>query len=248
MAARTLSEEEVRRLAEVADPQKPLAPAYLADVSEAAAWRAVAFVVRVRTGGFMVALPVDERVSAALENMMGADGSELALVREVELSAETPRRRPVGILRVLLADVGWEALPAFKKAATGRGGPEMITMQKEGAIVRPTRSSAMEVSEAWIAEVFDDPALNEYVTANEDQEDGEQEEPPPEIEETPEQAVIRLQARVRTLEARHQPATGANRPGATRGARPLFPEHASGALGADDWDALRQAAGPPPGS
>ena len=69
MAGRLVTEEEIRGLVVAADGARPLGFVYFCDSEEEPTWRATAFVVRVRRGGFFAALPRDDRVQDGLQQL-----------------------------------------------------------------------------------------------------------------------------------------------------------------------------------
>ena len=259
MAGRHLTEADVRTLAEIGDPGRPLGFAYLCDLEEDPSWRATSFVVRVRAGGFLVALPADARVQDHLLRLSELE-DDAVFYREASIAGETPRRRPVGEVAMFLADIPWRHVVFFRKVVSGRAAaPELVPMTHNGNTVRPVRAAMEAAVETWIGEVVDDPALAEYITAesaapSERGSDGRASTrgPPaaaPPGGDTHEQ----LLARIRELEARLPSSTGVPlqvaAPGGRRGARGLFDDVGGvdgAALTAADWGALRAAAGPAP--
>ena len=252
MAARALSEDDVRRLTPL-EPGRPLGFLYLLDTEEPPAWRTKAFVLRVRRGGFLVGVPVEPRVSSTITALGSENTEDVIIFRTASVEAETPRRRAVGEVEIILTDVPWSYLGMFRKPAAARASeqPELIPFRKDGVVVRPVRESAIGAAEAWINDVMDDPALIEYQTAesHNDEEAEDEEGGAPEAEDLSSE-VVRLRAQVAELRGlTTQPATTA-RPGAQRGARTLFPEGPQatrGQLSEEQWQRLRAAAGPAPG-
>jgi len=103
MAGRHVSEDEVRALCAPTDPGRPLGFVYLCDLEEEPSWRATSFVVRVRRGGFLAALPQEQRVCDLLLRFVEGD-ADTVFYREATVAGETPRRRPVGDVPAYLAD------------------------------------------------------------------------------------------------------------------------------------------------
>jgi len=262
MAGRHVSEDEVRALCAPTDPGRPLGFVYLCDLEEEPSWRATSFVVRVRRGGFLAALPQEQRVCDLLLRFVEGD-ADTVFYREATVAGETPRRRPVGDVAVYLADFPWRFLPFFRRAVAGRAaGPELLPMTLDGVTVRPIRAPLESIVEAWIGEVVDDPAFAEYVTAESAPgTDGEGEDrestpgPPAPQAATTASGEARLLARVRDLEAQLRstaavPPAPAPLGDGRRRARGLFDDAGDPpgtGLSAGDWATLREAAGPAPG-
>ena len=266
MAGRYLSATEVRRLGEAGDPDRPLGLCHLTDGSEVPSWRAVAFVLRVRPGGFMFICDVEDRVTEVLAAAAASpDGSEAMLYKPAEVEVETVRRRIAGSKEIYLVDAPWGALSYFRKS--GRGSFELLAIRKDSQVVRPTRSAALELADRWISEVVDDPALAEYVTAvsqvgsgrdtpEDDEAAAAAAHGAPDGEAARDDVVSQLQARILELEAQQsrgrmakaETAAPAERAPLTRGPRSLFDGLAGGSpdLTAQDWKRLQEAAGPPP--
>ena len=267
MAGRHLGATEVRRLGEASDPDRPLGLCHFTDGSDAPSWRAVAFVIRVRPGGFMFICDVEDRVAEVLAAAAASpDGAEAMLYKTAEVEVETVRRRAAGSKEIFLVDAPWGALPYFRKS--GRGNFELLAIRKDSQVVRPTRRAAMELADRWIAEVVDDPALGEYVTAtsqlpsgrqtpdNEDEAEEAAEPGAPDGEGGQADVISQLQARILELEAQQNrgrlakaqtagPLEGAP---STRGPRSLFDGLQTGSpeLTAQDWKRLQEMAGPQP--
>ena len=141
MAGRLVTEEEIRGLVVAADGARPLGFVYFCDSEEEPTWRATAFVVRVRRGGFFAALPRDDRVQDGLQQLCEGE-EDTVFFSESVIAGETPRRRPVGLVEIFLADVPWRFLPFFRKAVAGRGsGPELIPISQDGTTVRPVKAA-----------------------------------------------------------------------------------------------------------
>ena len=266
MAGRYLSATEVRRLGEASDPDRPLGLCHFTDGSEVPSWRAVAFVIRVRPGGFMFICDVEDRVAEVLSAAAASpDGAEAMLYKPAEVEVETVRRRTAGSKEIYLVDAPWGALSYFRKS--GRGNFELLAIRKDSQVVRPIRSAALELADRWIAEVVDDPALGEYVTAasrlgsgrdTPEEQEGDEAVAPgaPDDEDAQANVVAQLQARILELEgqqsrgrlAKAQTAGPAERAPPARGPRSLFDGLETGApdLTAQDWKRLQEAAGPQP--
>ena len=90
MAARALSEDDVRRLTPL-EPGRPLGFLYLLDTEEPPAWRTTAFVLRVRRGGFLVGVPVEPRVSSTITALGSENTEDVIIFRTASVEAETPQ-------------------------------------------------------------------------------------------------------------------------------------------------------------
>ena len=211
MAARALSEDDVRRLTPL-EPGRPLGFLYLLDTEEPPAWRTTAFVLRVRRGGFLVGVPVEPRVSSAITALGSENAEDVIIFRTASVEAETPRRRAVGEVEIILIDVPWSYLGMFRKPAAARSSeqPELIPFRKDGVVVRPVRESAIGAAEAWINDVMDDPALIEYQTAesHNDEEAEDEEGGAPEAEDLSSE-VVRTKLLERLAGRNQDPITAA---------------------------------------
>ena len=139
---RALSNAEVAGMVEEGS-DRPLGIIYLVDSGPDPNWKCTAFVLRSRSGGFMVALPLDDRVTSLLQELASDDGDGV-IFREMQVDAETPRRRAVGAINLVLADVPWPRLSCFQRATPGQSGPVLIPMTSEdGTVVRPVKSAAI---------------------------------------------------------------------------------------------------------
>ena len=112
-------------------------------------------------------VPVEPRVSSAITALGSENTEDVIIFRTASVEADTPRRRAVGEVEIILTDVPWSYLGMFRKPAAARASeqPELIPFRKDGVVVRPVRESAIGAAEAWINDVMDDPALLEYQTA-----------------------------------------------------------------------------------
>ena len=71
---------------------------------------AVAFLLRCRANGFMIAVPNVTRIREFIEGLLMEDGEPLALVQREQVQAETVRARHLGPSHILLLDLPWSAL------------------------------------------------------------------------------------------------------------------------------------------
>eukprot|EP00439_Symbiodinium_sp_Y106_P061878 s2320_g9.t1 len=243
MAAGALNRDDILRLLTNAPEGRPLPLVYLLDDDVNPSMRVTAFLLKHRAGGFMVALPNTTAVSGIVTGL-SEDGVDQPFgFTEAAVACETPRRRPVGSVSLLLVDVPWSGLDLFRRGSS-------------------LRSSSLQlvsiISDAWINQAMAEPELQEsmgeYATAAEevaeDEVDGEAENDAEEPE--PNEELARLRAQVAALERAaqsHPPPTGLGRASGThgrRGARDLFPAGAGTELSGGDLERLRAAAGAPP--
>ena len=245
------------RLLTGAPAGRPLPLVYFVDDEETPTLRITAFVLKHRAGGFMVALPGLPEVTELLTNLALGSPEAPLLFTEATVACETPRRRAVGDVGLVLADVPWHWLGFFRRGASLRNSElRLLSITSAGAVVRPVLGPALAATDSWVASAQDEPdmqdSMGEYATAAED---GEDLGPEDEGLDTPDMEIARLRAQVASLEraALTQPPADGGRPGgratgtqARRGARDLFPEAGATSLAHGDWDRLRTAAGAPP--
>ena len=263
-----LRREDVEQMVSSPPAGRPLPVVYLTDSTTDPTVRITAFLLKVRAGGVMVALPDDDLVSELLGNLNDAHPDTPLYFTAVQVACETPRRRAVGELSLNFVDVPWSWLPFFRSGAALRGSRlELITIKSGETVVRPIFDAAQAAAELWITTALEDPdlqesGLGEYVTAAEDL-DGlplEDHEEGDADEEGAAEAgeMARLRARLHALElsANTAPPAGGGIGGfasrgpaaqTRRGARDLFPPSGSAAITDADVQRLREAAGPPPG-
>ena len=264
MAARALNAAEIRRLVDATVGERPLPFVYFLDTTEPPAWRATAFLLRHRAGGFLAILPADDQVAEQLAVLADEGSPTPLLYTEADLPAETPRRRSVGPVGAFIVDASWASLHLFRRATSRAAGaqllPTVAMTGPDGQVVRPISETAHQAADIWIRGATSGEAappaaeLAEYLTAESQLGDGEDEADERAAGAEGEQVVdqvSQLQARIRELEqanARH-PAVVPQEP-ARRGARDLFPDPGPGAalptLDASAWAALRAAAGAAP--
>eukprot|EP00438_Fugacium_kawagutii_P009656 Skav215005 [mRNA] locus=scaffold508:1257711:1259189:- [translate_table: standard] len=154
------------------------------------AFRAEAYLLRIRGGGFMVALPAAEGVEEFVGRASSEEGEQLMLPFTADVDMETNRGRQLGATTVLLVDAGWQAVSFFQKAAALRGdhARQLLRFEVGGSFCRPVRTSILAAAEAWISENMDSDTAVEYGTA-EEFEDGDPLEP--EVAEPEEQDVLK---------------------------------------------------------
>ena len=201
----------------------------------------------------MVAAPLADEVlnfftSISEEAEEQGDGPLPVVWKQVAVACETSRRRRVGEVQLLLADLSWQHLVHFRRATASRAPPgtPLLAITFEDTAVRPVAGPAREAADEWVGEQLTDATFLEYATADEVQDDIPEEG----VEEVPdEDTVAFLRARVQQLEAA-QAAAKAPQP-SLRGAkqtRPLLETDpsAGAALTAEDWQKLRAVAGSAP--
>ncbi|CAE7764587.1 Scn10a [Symbiodinium sp. CCMP2592] len=241
---------EIIQLLTGAPPGRPLPLVYLIDDDTSPTVRVTAFLLRRRAGGFMVALPNLEQVSELLANLSLSTPDAQLYSTEAAIACETPRRRPVGDVTLLLADIPWAWLGLFRRGTAMRSSPlQLLSIMSGSTVVRPVLESALEAAEVWIASAMEEPdlqeSMGEYATAAEH---GEPEANEAEDEgEGPDAELVRLRAQVAALELAAQtqppPAVGARAARATgaQTRRGLVPRLTPG-----DLARLQEAAGAPP--
>lgn len=213
-------------------------------------WTAIAFLVRSREHGFMVALPHTAAVEELLYEWCDTEGNPIALTEATEVRVETMRGRQLGRARILLVDLPWTAASVFRRPIAFRRetADRILRITVDDQIGRPKTEDVWEASEKWLAEKEQDDVLQEYVSAESGP--GGDEEVVPVVHASPgvddQTEIIRqLQERIHVLEASAVGPGPAIVPQAP--AQELFPMHmASGALKEEDWQRLQQLAGPPP--
>ena len=199
-----LSEGDVRALLE-AGSSRTLLPAPLLTGGDSD-WRAVVYLLRARPGGFAIVCPPDTQVRAALQRFTDDEGEPSVFTAEREVPAETSRRRAIGNIAGLFADLPWSALSGFRRAGGIRLSQGTVTcfVATDGAVVRPVAGGAQDAFTAWLTELEEDDALLEYFTGEEL--DGEA------LEEPEEAAADHLLARAAGGSRQSLPASRAARP------------------------------------
>ena len=159
------------------------------------------------------------------------DGPLPVVWKIVSVACETSRRRRVGEVPMVLADLSWAHLVYFRRATASRppAGVALLALTHEDTAVRPMPGPAREAADEWVTEQLSDATFLQYATAEELQEDFPEDAEPPEEEDT----VESLRARIRQMESAQ---------GAMSGAVP----EAGATLSAEDWQELRDVAGSPP--
>ena len=157
----SLPEAEIQRLLARALPL-----VHLLNVDEEGAMvrRALSYLVRGRSGGFMAVLPDEALVTDCLD-CLGADGhAPLSLATEVEGES---RGRALGPMRALLVDFSFEQGVLFRKPNTrGLVPGQLVAFAVDGSPARPTAASAAAAADRWITETMDEDTAQDYVTGD----------------------------------------------------------------------------------
>ena len=252
--------EEAQRSAR--DGSVPVIHYVVGDPSDGSNTIAVCYLVYVRLGGFMLAIPNSEEVQTSIAQLADLGEGEPAFTTS-EVEVESSRQRALGSATVGLVDLPWELVGYFSKPAASRNalprGVQVIQLKVNRSIARPVRASLLEAADAWIGSaVMEADTAQEYLTGEEwlDSPDNAQDQPdPPSAPDgTASPAVVQnLLARIAELEAQlktpvvssvgvppRQPG-----PGPTK-ASPLVPLDQGQTLSAQEWDRIKKLAGAPP--
>ena len=221
------------------------------------------FLVYVRTGGFMVVVPPQEKVRSVLGRLEDPSAEIPMALHSGEVPLETTRGRGVGDGAVELVDLPWEAVVGFVSTGSLRGAAlrdaQVVAFHNtngESGGLRPVKAGVQALADAWILEGLDDEAAQDYVTG---EELSEQEELQPVTPQAlgaaakAEDEVLRLQQRVAELEAAAATRLTVADPSSALKARPkagpLFAPNGvqpQSSLSAADWSKLQTLAGSPP--
>ena len=198
-AAPRLTEDGVKALWGASGPTGPL-PAlflHLPAREDGTAVRAAAFLLRLRSGGFMVAVPDLEEIAHLLQDQEPEEEEvDPVALYPTSVNMETPRGRFLGEGSVLLADLLWPLARLFTRGSPLRSQTmgEVLRFTFEDQAAKPSRAGLEQAADQWIHEAMDEDTAADYVTV-----DGGAE---PEAEELGgEPAVYDLQRRVLELEA-----------------------------------------------
>ncbi|CAE7673514.1 Senp8 [Symbiodinium sp. CCMP2456] len=252
-------ELKVRRIFEEPDdngqlqPDRPLPTLHLilsSDGDDEQARLARAALVKIRPGGFLVILPVDERITEVLLNIVSEEGDPVVLDSEAQVEMETIRGRSLGTMTVVMADIPWEGVGAFTAVHPARGAlareVRVLPFNVGSTSGRPRTASALSAAATWIRNIMDAETAAEYLTAEEFAgEEAVVDEEAPELEPVQASVTEQLLTRLQQLESRvgtgvaPTPAPGLGGPGLLR-APP------AGGLDADGLARLRSLAGPAP--
>lgn len=198
-ASPALSEEEIRSLDGAASGRAYLPTIHLqpCGADGAVLMRAAAYLLRVRAGGFMVAVPDYEEVTALLSGLLEVEVLELASYPcEVEL--ETTRGRRLGASLAFLVDVLWACVGLFCKVLRGQAGAEVMRFKFNDEVGRPRKASILQLADVWICEVMDEGTAEDYITG----EDAEQEPVAESAALDPSAELMQLRQKVAEMESR----------------------------------------------
>ena len=174
---RPLVRKDVESLASKATGSRALAGMYLVlpkdeehpDVVSVAA----AFLVYVRSGGFMVVVPPDE-VRVALARLEDPASDSPVALHSGEVALESSRGRSVGVGDVELVDLPWDAAGGFISSGSLRGAAlreaQVVAFHTTGGDsggYRPAKEAVQTLADGWIVEGLDNDAAQDYVTGEE---------------------------------------------------------------------------------
>ena len=225
--------------------------------SDGPAHAAVALVVHVRQGGFMVAVPGKEDLSSYIEELDSFGATDKPGFYEGVAGLETLRGRALGEGAMLLVDLPWEMLPHFAPSsllrASSMSGVDVASWSVEGVAARPVKQSVRELADEWIASGMGEAEAQDYLTGEELIEDPMPGRPsalrPPATAQVSETAALKqriaeLESQLRAppslLQAAPKPASG---PGRVAG---LFAQSQSPALTDAEMTRLQKLAGVAP--
>eukprot|EP00913_Durusdinium_trenchii_P028841 g27043.t1 len=164
--------------------------------------RASGYVIRLRPGGFMVALPDTAEVASFLQDLEAEGGGEPGVaLHSVEVDMETVRGRFLGASPCLLADVVWDLSHHFGRATPLRAA-SVVELQKFAwgeQACRPRRASLEAAADNWIHDAMDEDTAADYVTGAEAELIAEE---VPEAEPDTQEVIAAMQRRIEELEAR----------------------------------------------
>ena len=164
--------------------------------------RALGALVRVRTGGFMVALPGLAEVAEFLPYLTTEEGEDdQGASYTTAVYMETVRCRGLPAGPCLLADVPWMVSKHFREGHPLRNPSayEVLRLTLERAPCRPRRSALLASSEQWIREIMDGDTASVYVTGDDEMWPAASVLPPSGAQQ--EEEVSLLQQRITQLEA-----------------------------------------------
>lgn len=203
-AAGGLTEEVLRALCGARGPESPLVAVVLRLGSRESGTllRASGYVIRLRPGGFMVALPDTAEVASFLQDLEAEGGGEPGVaLHSVEVDMETVRGRFLGASPCLLADVAWDLSHHFGRATPLRAA-SVVELQKFAwgeQACRPRRASLEAAADNWIHDAMDEDTAADYVTGAEAELIAEE---VPEAEPDTQEVIAAMQRRIEELEAR----------------------------------------------
>ena len=164
-----LSEEAIRGLVEAANAPGSSLPQVHLVIEGEPILRALCSLVRVRAGGFMVAVPLTPEVEAFfLEEDVDEQDRQFGLSQQV-VEFETTRGRSLGAELLLLVDVPWDRASLFSRVSTLRGDAAraLVRFSVNGTVARPVQASLLDAAAAWITSQMDEDTAGEYATADE---------------------------------------------------------------------------------
>eukprot|EP00435_Cladocopium_sp_Y103_P041784 s2396_g11.t1 len=218
--------------------------------------RVLCYLVRCRSNGFLILLPGVTLAESMLGELVGDDGVELAVYKQVEVGLEDSRGRKFGSGVMFIADLSAECSLFFCRtpALRGSAGADIVRMKVNGAVARPASRSAWQVAEAWISEhAGTDELVQEYQTAESEllgEEAGHQASDSDAAE-----VISQLQAKVNELEAQVQQPRSAARlsppilkaePKKRVAGNPELFSRGPGSVAPAALEQLKMLAGPPP--
>ena len=170
-AAQALSEESIRALLGACGPTGPLPSLFLClpNREDGMAVRVAAFLIRLRSGGFMVALPDIEEAAHFLQAQETEAGMEAAAALfAANVMMETPRGRALEEASILLADLIWPLATLFMRGSPLRAPSmvEVLKFQVGEQPARPNRGSLETAADQWIHETMDEDTAADYVTVD----------------------------------------------------------------------------------
>ena len=170
-----LRQQDIEALMDGAPPERPLPMYYFLDNPDNPTMRITAFIVRLRAGGFMVAMPGTDEVGELLSNLSETgDPAAPLLFTPLQVACETPRRRALGEITLHFVDIPWAWLGFLRSGAALRGSTlELVCIKVDGVTARPNSDGARAAADLWVATAIEDPelqdsGLGEYVTGAED--------------------------------------------------------------------------------
>ncbi|CAE7658405.1 Clec4e [Symbiodinium microadriaticum] len=211
-----------------------------------------AYLVRIRTGGFLAVLPRNDTVVELMRGLLNEDGDSLAVDHFCAVELETSRGRSLGEAEVYFVDLPWEGASAFTKSHPLRGAlareTRFVTFEAGGSTGRPRPASTLAAAEAWIMTTMDATTATEYNTAAEEPDEPAETLPPHDGAAMDNAELYNaLLDRIQALEAGSRPSASSAAPDARPllGGPPLLRAPAA-ALDDDTLGRLQALAGPAP--
>lgn len=256
-----LSFDQIRLQVQAVAPNRALPTAVLVGTVADQEVRILAYLLKCRPSGFMVALPDTEEVQAILDSAVDPDGCSLVVSCAFQVNLEDSRSWKFGTGQVILADFAADCAGWFTRAPALRGPSRagLIRIMVGESVAKPSTKSALQVADQWIADMdrLDD-ALAEYFTPDEGLGNGLGEGSDhvlfdPEPGAVSPEVVRQLQARIAELEAASGqqaasvPVVDLEPRSLAPGRSVLFdPSTVGGQLDSKTMQKLRQLAGPAP--